>query len=432
MIIEARLQWALLLVFTVTLFSGLFLIFQPFTLFKTPSLCGPCLCDKTTAIEKAEKKQPVSIVSSASQRLRASSHGRPYINPCVSPRSLVDPASAPRPRKSRPIVPLSALPFPMQQLAPLRGRHLLLMGDSITRYQYLSLVYFITTGEWTFKSIKTESGTIGDFAWEKSYALAGNWTNFYAENNALLNTPTTAERCDCSRTYYTTGKKKVYDNYENRFFYHKQWDIRVSYIQWFDKPMHGHCNFNASNASSSASTSGSWLEGQGEAGGADVDTPPPLVPFLSPSCSPNCAGPADFSLDAVTFIKEIIPGLAVDYFVFNQGWHHRWGKAAGDAAFLSDLFTASANSAVFAIWKSTTRNAKRPGSVDYFDSQALAEKTNVSVFDAFSITSEMLRDYGGPATLYYDALHVKPQLNGMLNIRLLSYLTQLLASSADA
>jgi hypothetical protein len=53
-------------------------------------------------------------------------------------------------------------------LSILRGKHFVLMGDSVTRYMYLSLVYFLETGNFT--------SPYPSQTWEKEYDA---WTDFF-------------------------------------------------------------------------------------------------------------------------------------------------------------------------------------------------------------------------------------------------------------
>jgi GDSL/SGNH-like Acyl-Esterase family found in Pmr5 and Cas1p len=53
-------------------------------------------------------------------------------------------------------------------LSVLRGKHLVLVGDSLTRYQYLSLVYFLESGNW--------SSDYPNQMWEKDFK---SWNQFY-------------------------------------------------------------------------------------------------------------------------------------------------------------------------------------------------------------------------------------------------------------
>jgi GDSL/SGNH-like Acyl-Esterase family found in Pmr5 and Cas1p len=81
-------------------------------------------------------------------------------------------------------------------LSLLRGKHLVLVGDSLTRYQYLSLVYFIESANWT--------SDYPNQTWEKDFK---SWNHFYqvittantASNMCICN----AQQCtDTARMYF--------------------------------------------------------------------------------------------------------------------------------------------------------------------------------------------------------------------------------------
>jgi len=92
----------------------------------------------------------------------------------------------------------------------LYGKSILFIGDSLTRYQYLNLVYFLATGEWSSPFPHNEN--------EKEFA---SWNQFYA---------TTTQRnkyeiCDCYRG------DSMQSIVENRYF--SIHNINISYIQYF-------------------------------------------------------------------------------------------------------------------------------------------------------------------------------------------------------
>jgi GDSL/SGNH-like Acyl-Esterase family found in Pmr5 and Cas1p len=60
-------------------------------------------------------------------------------------------------------------------LSVLKGKHLVLIGDSLTRYQYLSLVYFLESGNW--------SSDYPNQMWEKDFK---SWNHFYQVGATLL------------------------------------------------------------------------------------------------------------------------------------------------------------------------------------------------------------------------------------------------------
>jgi len=92
----------------------------------------------------------------------------------------------------------------------LHGRSILLIGDSLTRYQYLNLVYFLATGQWSSPIPHNEN--------EKEFE---SWSHFY-------NTTTQRNKheiCDCYRG------DSMQTIVENRYF--AIHNINISYMQYF-------------------------------------------------------------------------------------------------------------------------------------------------------------------------------------------------------
>jgi GDSL/SGNH-like Acyl-Esterase family found in Pmr5 and Cas1p len=142
-------------------------------------------------------------------------------------------------------------------LSILRGKHLVIVGDSINRYMYLSLVYFLETGNFT--------SPYPSQTWEKDYS---NWTDFYQVTyshrhsilckslvivrstsrdllaayvcftlgasllqlqitNARLNGH---EKCDCHRIGL-----QDFPMVENRYYYNPDTQVRITFFQWFGR-----------------------------------------------------------------------------------------------------------------------------------------------------------------------------------------------------
>jgi hypothetical protein len=81
----------------------------------------------------------------------------------------------------------------------LQHSHLVFMGDSLTRYLYLSLTYMLTTGGWAPKLSHSTNGKFpASIMWEKDFF---SWGEFYRVSNGVLNDPSsgTYEVCDCYR-----------------------------------------------------------------------------------------------------------------------------------------------------------------------------------------------------------------------------------------
>ena len=100
----------------------------------------------------------------------------------------------------------------------LAGRSILLIGDSLTRYQYLNLVHYLATGSWTSAHPRNEME-----------AEHNSWEDFYQ---------TTAQRnlyevCDCHRRNGAFRKGIAGTIVENRYF---SWsNISITYIQYFSE-----------------------------------------------------------------------------------------------------------------------------------------------------------------------------------------------------
>jgi hypothetical protein len=100
-------------------------------------------------------------------------------------------------------------------------RGVMLIGDSVTRYQYLNLVYFLETGEWYSPNPRNSN--------EKEF---GSWHAFHKITNARLGG---RELCDCFRKENRSGQISESRMYQDR-------ELSVTYVQMFNPPiirMHG-------------------------------------------------------------------------------------------------------------------------------------------------------------------------------------------------
>lgn len=83
--------------------------------------------------------------------------------------------------------------------------HIVFVGDSLTRYQYLSLSHYIKFGKWPDPSVKP------NFVWQTDH---GTWMNFFMESNKVL---FPNEQCDCWRPE-ENGVALAPKWFENRYF----------------------------------------------------------------------------------------------------------------------------------------------------------------------------------------------------------------------
>ena len=109
---------------------------------------------------------------------------------------------------------------PTQYSKLMDNQHIVMIGDCLMRYQYLSLVYLLTKN--TFIDPKVRPNILN----EKDFK--GNWINFYKTTNDLF---APNEHCDCFRKpNIDEGAKDVY---ENRYYFNKERNISISYLQYF-------------------------------------------------------------------------------------------------------------------------------------------------------------------------------------------------------
>ena len=102
-----------------------------------------------------------------------------------------------------------------------RNLNIIFAGDSLSRYQYLDLVYFLKHGSWVDPSEKP------NYLKERDYA---NWTRYYNMTNYKLKP---YEECDCFRA---PGRLFLYKRskiLENRYFLDNERNNSVIYLQKF-------------------------------------------------------------------------------------------------------------------------------------------------------------------------------------------------------
>ena len=108
--------------------------------------------------------------------------------------------------------------------SPVSNLRLVLMGDSVTRFQYMSLINFLHTGAWNTRYIQDDMFP-RDITIQGTFR--GNWSNFYEFSNSLFYGK---EVCDCYRQSSHTYKHTVR---ENRYYADPVANNYVTYIQRF-------------------------------------------------------------------------------------------------------------------------------------------------------------------------------------------------------
>jgi hypothetical protein len=104
--------------------------------------------------------------------------------------------------------------------AALASKHLVLIGDSLMRYQYIALVYQLRHGKVLTSSMYPNP--VQEKDWQ-------DWFHYF---NGTTTSLSPFEFCDCYR-----GKRKIN---ENRFYFDRVSNIAITFIQFFGGLTHGH------------------------------------------------------------------------------------------------------------------------------------------------------------------------------------------------
>ena len=100
------------------------------------------------------------------------------------------------------------------------GKHVLMIGDSLTRYQYLNLAYFLATGDWGVPNHTPLRRNENERDFE-------SWAEFYKLTNARMQGK---EICDCYRPPYHYTADQVR---EGRYYFDPEMGVRLTLISQF-------------------------------------------------------------------------------------------------------------------------------------------------------------------------------------------------------
>ena len=106
----------------------------------------------------------------------------------------------------------------------LANKHLVMMGDSLMRYQYMSLVYALK-----FEKLVKDKGT-EDFCIESTW---DSWIRYYNTTNSILQPQ---EQCDCFRPQHFDYNKL----FENRYYTDDAKKLKITYIWYTGGHVQGH------------------------------------------------------------------------------------------------------------------------------------------------------------------------------------------------
>ena len=273
-----------------------------------------------------------------------------------------------------------------------------MVGDSLTRYQYLNLIYFLVHGVWGASGYPPNEN-------EKKY---NNWTQFYQLTNERMGGH---EICDCFRNRWNVDPIVEYRYFDDG-------EVRIAYrmVLGRDTPILLHDPELLNVSSCRAPKCRADLACRCRQGLCAPGT-----------CSREVAPILDFGtiLDKGT-IQRLVEVHPASLIFFNSGlWWH--GRGRNDFADHRDVlveellrFRQTRQAAVH--WKMTTASNMHVPPEFAFARDVVAAGAFDGVFDTWSLTIDIARN---PVGLMYDHCHFEPRVYEGLNRALIAYVCSL-------
>ena len=281
-------------------------------------------------------------------------------------------------------------------LIALEGQHIVMVGDSIMRYSYLSFGYWLRHGSWSSPPpVNTR---------EKAWP---NWHTFYNVTTDRLGGGT-HEICDC----YRPEQFEAQYSRESRYMLLPSGKSRLSFITWFgDNPTGGR----------NTTTLGvPCLDTAMRTQDAAASCPQQSCRAGECASSPSLPGEAKGALPGL--LRSLIPPLKPTVLVLNCGLWCGCPGCLPEAEILSvirDVRAALAPAPLRVIWRTTTQESKqvtgrepdwgRPEESPFL-AQLLADR--VDVFDARVLTAHAADAVPGS---FWDYAHPVAPLYSLLN-----------------
>jgi hypothetical protein len=278
-----------------------------------------------------------------------------------------------------------------------------MIGDSISRYQYLNLAYHVAYHKMPPFEFYIWKETKGDAQRVDNSKV---WADWYNETNRILNSGKAAEVCDCYReTRKSTQLKQsaevadaadglawMADSFENRYFTHQDQNISLTFLQWWDN----------------VSFKGHWSPSMGYP--------------VNQSCAPGmCGPPAYWEIAQASGMKDMLRLVMMleprpTHVVMNQG---KWGHLSEGQ--LSDLMEEGRrimhHTGTSFIWKTSTHDQGVFYDVSdkksYKREISIARKHGWVVFDLYEFTKHF------PSKHYNDHVHFREVTNSHFNRNML-------------
>ena len=299
----------------------------------------------------------------------------------------------------------------------LQDRHLLVVGDSVSRYQYVSLAAMIHS------ALPERSGNVDS---HRNIVMPGlvwtSWKAFYLHSSAHFRG---RELCDCFRPEGPWNPDFEMRTEENRFYALPERNLSVSYLQVFGGfPLHGHfpgpcrgasggdllCSAaNMSKASLAAATHVLTSE--------EYDTNPQLDTHEF----------FDWHGDLATVLEHVVPSMEVDTLVLNSGL---WGELT-DKDLVDGIFEAASRTVAASggrcLWKRTTKrfvcgnNSRRCHRRDWVPREvADTEPLGAALRHGWAVHDVATPTAGLEQDAFADGIHFRPFVYHELNNLLLN------------
>ena len=301
-----------------------------------------------------------------------------------------------------------------------RGRHILIIGDSVSRYQYLSLAQFIAYESWTPFHGRGEPMSEVESVQSSKSPSWGSWPKFMAGTHQRLRG---YEICDCFR-----GPNKPF-HVENRYFFDPRANVRITFVSLVAPNYTRHHALEVMNVT--CGSPGGCAQGGCSPEADDCGDPSPaLLNYFSEEDAPGAQAQAAFLRRVVVgSARELAARVApIDALVLNLGYFGGAGWPR-DVAFEAppasrDVYKAALlevtgllqkeGLAAHLVWRATTAHTNN----DYENDVELEWVKGAllplgwQLFDAFHLTQRLGEFLPMSVT---DGIHFKPHVYRGLN-----------------
>jgi len=284
-------------------------------------------------------------------------------------------------------------------VARLKGKHLIIFGDSVTRYQYMSLVYFLENKKWPDVPFCEERKVCSKFYpkdkndefCDENGVTNDMWTHFYKLTSKYLK----HEKMECFRH----GARTTGNVVENRYF--RMDDVSVTFFRYTKHGDDFHGTWKIVDKYP-------WFDEGG---------------YNCPVC--DCPMTEDrwrIELNDTNPFAEMMKKLHPTHVVFNMGF---WGPPARPTPddFKSLFHTAKLMPKTKFIWKTMTcTKSRRTHNCDdqcYEEIKTFREE-GFLIYDAYRLSSMVKHLPTNWTNLYFDAFHFRTPVYSRLNEILLS------------